>query len=173
MADEQLPAHTARICERLGLLPLIERYKCKLRFLMHRIHNHRISVPLERLIVPYLNTRDFDEHSYIVHAALRMAGDCPLLVAAVNFGTYCLIRLFKNTTRAQHFKQLLKVYFCDWCSLVAWNMFALQFHSWGTYLLKFLNWSTLLSPFIRILFLYFYCTACSRIYLFPFFSSFL
>ena len=60
--------------------------KCKLRFLMHRIHNYRIRVllatRLTRQPATPLEHERLDEHSfmymymYIVRAARCMAGDC-------------------------------------------------------------------------------------------------
>ena len=68
VADLPFPSHTTPAYTRLSLTPVIERAKCKLRFLMHRVHTSSISPLLKDRVAlqPPSNTRGNDNSKYVV-----------------------------------------------------------------------------------------------------------
>ena len=112
VANLLFPSHTTPIYTRLSLTPVIERAKCKLRFLMHRVHTSSISPLLKDRVAlqPPSNTRGNDNCKYVVPLTRRTSGDSRPLVSAVKLWN-TLPQELTSARRPTPFKRLLKVFF--------------------------------------------------------------
>ena len=112
VANLPFPSHTTPIYTRLSLTPVIERAKCKLRFLMHRVHTSSISPLLKDRVAlqPPSNTRGNDNCKYVVPLTRRTSGDSRPLVSAVKLWN-TLPQELTSARRPTPFKRLLKVFF--------------------------------------------------------------